>query len=89
MNPRKAFEQALSRSASKADLDKLREAVEAASSFMNVGSELKKLGIKYDFSTEMMPIYMVTMSGTRYAIINKKHADDPDFVVGNIAVGKL
>ena len=46
-----------------ADLDKIEAAVKNASSFMNVGAELKKAGIKYDFSTSMIPMYTVKVSG--------------------------
>jgi hypothetical protein len=69
--------------------DNIKEAVEAASSFMNVGAELKKARIKYDFSTSPLPIYMIKVGGDKYAIINKKYADDPDLVVGDIAIGRL
>ena len=76
--------------ASKAELDKVRQAVEAASSFMNVGSELKKLGIRYVFATEPLPIYIVQQTpNNRIAIVNKRYATKPDFVVGDIAVGVM
>jgi len=72
-------------------LTKLKAAVGGISSFMNVGKALKKAGIKYDFSTEspMPPMYLVVERGHKYAILNQKHADKPDFVVGDIAIGKL
>jgi len=72
-----------------APLDDLKKAVGEAKSFMDVGKELKKARIKYDFSTSPMAIYMVKLGGTKYAIVNKKYADDADFVIGDIAVGKL
>lgn len=76
--------------ASKAELDKVRQAVEAASSFMSVGTELKKLGIRYVFATEPLPIYIVQQTpNNRIAIVNKKYATKPDFVVGDIAVGVM
>jgi len=74
------------------DLDKLKEAVKAAGSYMNVGRELKKLGIKFTSTLGEGPIpahYVATLGGKKYGIINKKYADDPDFVIGEIAVGKL
>ena len=74
------------------DLDKLKEAVKAAGTWVNVGRELKKLGIKYtaSFGDPPIPPHIVaTMSGKRYGIIHKKYADDPDFVIGEIAVGKM
>ena len=72
-----------------ADLDKIEAAVKNALSFMNVGAELRKAGIKYDFSTSMIPMYMIKVSGTLIAIVNKKHANGPERVVGDIAIGVL
>ena len=74
--------------ASPKDMDKIKSAVEAASSFMGVGSELKKLGIKYTFGTEPLAIYIVQPTpNNKVAIVNKRYASKPDFVVGDIAVG--
>ena len=70
-------------------IDDLKSVVENASSFMNVGKELKNSSIKYTFSTSPMPIYMVKIGGNTYAIVNKKYADNADFVIGDIAVGKM
>jgi hypothetical protein len=72
-----------------ADLDKIEVAVKNASSFMSVGTELKKIGIKYDFTTSMMPMYMIKVSGNTIAIINKKYATDSERIVGDIAIGLL
>ena len=72
-----------------ADLDKIEAAVKGALSFMNVGAELRKAGIKYDFSTSMIPMYMIKVSGTLIAIVNKKHANGPERVVNDIAIGVL
>ena len=70
------------------DMDKIKSAVEAASSFMGVGSELKKLGMKYTFATEPLAIYIVQPTpNNKVAIVNKRYASKPDFVVGDIAVG--
>ena len=70
------------------DMDAIKSAVEAASSFMGVGSELKKLGMKYTFATEPLPIYIIQPTpNNKVAIVNKKYATKPDFVVGDIAVG--
>ena len=75
---------------SSADMEKIKSAVEAASSFMNVGSELKKTGMKYMFATSPMPIYVIQdKSGNRVAVVNKKYATKPDFVHKDIAVGVL
>ncbi len=74
-------------------LEVLREAISEASSFMGIGSELKKRKIKYDFTTGDPPIapayYTVNVGGKRYGIVNKRYADKPDFTVGDIAVGKM
>ena len=72
-----------------ADLDKIEAAVKGATSFMNVGSELKKAGIKYDFTTSMIPMYMIKVSGNTIAIVNKKYAADAEKTVGDIAIGLL
>lgn len=72
-----------------ADLDKVEAAVKGATSFMNVGSELKKAGIKYDFTTSMIPMYMIKVSGNTIAICNKKYAADAEKTVGDIAIGLL
>ena len=73
---------------SPADMDKIKGAVESASSFMSVGSELKKLGMKYTFATEPLPIYIIQPTpNNKVAVVNKKYATKPDFVVGDIAVG--
>jgi hypothetical protein len=71
------------------DLDKIEAAVKGATSFMNVGSELKKAGIKYDFTTSMIPMYMIKVSGNTIAIVNKKYAAGAEKTVGDIAIGLL
>ena len=72
------------------DMDAIKSAVEAASSFMGVGSELKKLGMKYTFATEPLPIYIIQPTpNNKVAIVNKKYATKPDFVHGDIAVGVM
>jgi hypothetical protein len=70
-------------------IEVLKAAVTAASSFMTVGHELKKAGLKYTFGTEPVPAYMVTIGGKRYGIVNRKYADEYDALVGDIALGKL
>jgi membrane-associated HD superfamily phosphohydrolase len=75
---------------SSAEMDKIKGAVEAANSFMGVGAELKKLGMKYTFATEPLPIYIIQPTpNNRVAIVNKKYVSKPDFVVGDIAVGVM
>jgi hypothetical protein len=84
----KKADESVNEGVSPADMDKIKGAVEAASSFMSVGSELKKLGVKYTFATEPLPIYIIQPTpNNKVAIVNKKYATKPDFVVGDIAVG--
>jgi hypothetical protein len=84
----KYIKESVNEGVSSADMDKIKGAVEAAKSFMNVGAELKKLGMKYTFATEPLPIYIIQPTpNNRVAIVNKKYVTKPDFVVGDIAVG--
>ena len=73
------------------DLDKVEAAVKNASSFMGVGAELKKAGIKYGFHTSMIPMYLIKVSGTdnAIAICNKKYAAGAEREVKDIAIGLL
>jgi hypothetical protein len=72
------------------ELDTIKSAVEAASSFMNVGAQLKSAGLRYTFATEPLAIYIVQPTpNSKVAIINKRYASSPDFVVGDIAVGVM
>jgi hypothetical protein len=71
------------------DLDKVTSAVQNATSFMNVGSELKKAGIKYDFTTSMIPMYMIKVPGNTIAICNKKYAAGSEREVKDMAIGLL
>jgi hypothetical protein len=83
-----SIKESVNEGVSSTDMDKIKGAVEAASSFMSVGSELKKLGMKYTFATEPLPIYIIQPTpNNKVAIVNKKYASKPDFVVGDIAVG--
>jgi hypothetical protein len=82
--------ESVSEGVSSADMDKIKGAVEAAKSFMSVGAELKKLGMRYTFATEPLPIYIIQPTpNNRVAIVNKKYVSKPDFVVGDIAVGVM
>lgn len=73
------------------DLDKVEAAVKNATSFMNVGAELKKAGIKYGFHTSNIPMYLIAVKGTDNAIVicNKKNVTGADRVVNDIAIGLL
>ena len=84
------FKESVNEGVSSADMDKIKGAVEAAKSFMNVGAELKKLGMKYTFATEPLAIYIIQPTpNNKVAIVNKKYVSKPDFVVGDIAVGVM
>lgn len=67
----------------------LKAAAEAASSFMGIGSELKKAKFKYSFNTEPLPIYLVNIGRDTYAMVNKKYASSSELVVGDVAIGKI
>jgi len=71
------------------DLDKVEAAVKNASSFMGVGAELKKAGIKYDFSTSMIPMYRIKVVGNTIGIANKKYVAGAEREVKDIAIGLL
>jgi len=70
-------------------LDRLADLVGNASSFMNVGKELKRAKYKYNFSTNMVPMYTIDADGHRFGILNKKYVDNGDREVGDIAIGLL
>jgi hypothetical protein len=82
-----AFESVVTEGKHDEMLDKVADAVKNASNFMNVGIALKDAGIKYDFSTGMMPIYR--LKKYPIAIVNKKYVDDADREVGDIAIGVM
>jgi hypothetical protein len=72
-------------------LDVIEDLVSKASSFMDVGNQLKKQKIKYSFSTSMMPIYR--LDKLPIAIVNKSYAKPNkaagDRVVGDIVIGLM
>ena len=71
-------------------METLKRAVDSAKNFMDVGKQLKAVGItKYDFSTEMLPLYMIKLKGNKYMIANKKNVSGADYVKGDIALGKM
>lgn len=69
-------------------LDKLADIVKGAKSFMDIGSELKKNGIKYSFGTNMIPMYIIDKP-VKIAILNNKYADGAERVVGTTAIGLM
>jgi hypothetical protein len=84
-----SFDENVNENFSNDDIAKIKGAVESASSFMGIGSELKKLGMKYDFSTSPLPVYMIKKGSKTFVLVNKKYAEKPDFVVGTTAGGLL
>ena len=81
--------QTVSENFSTSDIDKIKGAVEDASSFMGIGAQLKKMGMKYDFSTSPLPVYMIKKGAKTFVLVNKKYAEDPQFVIGDTAGGLL
>ena len=68
-------------------LDVIEDLVSKASSFMDVGNQLKKHKVKYSFSTSMMPIYR--LDKLPIAIVNKRYVNKADREVGDIAIGLM
>jgi hypothetical protein len=81
--------QTVSENFSSSDIQKIKGAVEGASSFMGIGAQLKKMGMKYDFSTSPLPVYMIKKGAKTFVLVNKKYAEYPQFVVGDTAGGLL
>ena len=69
-------------------LDKLAGMVKNSKSFMDVGKELKKNGIKYSFGTSPLPMYIIDKP-VKIAILNNKYADGAERVVGSTAIGLM
>lgn len=70
--------------------DYVKQVLDGGGSFMDIGKMLKG-AYKYDFSTGMMPMYVIPVSGNKIVIINKKYVEDgqADRVVGDIAIGLM
>jgi hypothetical protein len=83
------FMESVNENFSPSDIEKIKGAVEKASSFMGIGKELKSIGMKYDFMTSPYPVYMIKKGSKTYVLINKKYAEDPEFVIGDTAGGLL
>jgi len=86
-NAKKFAKESVNEGKHDAMLDKVADVVKGASNFMNIGIALKKAGIKYDFSTGMMPMYK--LDKYPIAILNKKYVDKGDREVGDVAIGLL
>jgi hypothetical protein len=85
----KAIDESINEGKHDSDLDKVEAAVKNASSFMGVGAELKKAGIKYDFSTSMIPMYRIKVAGNTIGIANKKYVAGAEREVKDMAIGLL
>ena len=70
--------------------DFVKQVLDGGGSFMDIGKMLKG-AYKYDFSTGMMPMYVIPVSGNKIVIINKKYVENgqADRVVGDIAIGLM
>lgn len=85
----KLTESQLNENFSPSDVQKIKKAVQDSATFMQIGRGLQKLGFKYSFGTSPYPIYMIKKGTKTYVLINKKYADDPEFVIGDTAGGLL
>jgi len=74
---------------SPSDIEKIKSAVKDSASFMQIGRGLQKSGFKYGFMTSPYPMYMIKKGSKQYILINKKYADEPEFVIGDTAGGLL
>jgi hypothetical protein len=70
--------------------DYVKQVLDDGKSFMDIGKKLKG-AYKYDFSTGMMPMYIIPVSGNKIVIINKKYVEkgQADRIVGDIAIGLM
>jgi len=57
--------------------------------FMNAREPLEQMGFSVDFVTSPLAMYMLEKGGVKYAALNKKYAESPDLVVGDIAIGRM
>ena len=56
---------------------------------MNAGEALEQMGFDADFVTSPLPMWMLEKDGVKYAALNKKYVEDPDLIVGDIAIGVM
>ena len=59
------------------------------SGLMNAGEALEQMGFRADFVTSPLPMWMLEKDGVKYAALNKKYVEDPDLIVGDIAIGVM
>ena len=83
----------LTEGVSQSDITKIKDIVQqhvdGGGSLIGLGTKLKSAGYKSDFTTSGVPHHWIKFSGGNFVICNKKYADDADFVVGDIAGGKM
>ena len=56
---------------------------------MDAGEALEQMGFRADFVTSPLPMWMLEKDGVKYAALNKKYVEDPDLIVGDIAIGVM
>lgn len=56
---------------------------------MDAGEALEQMGFDADFVTSPLPMWMLEKDGVKYAALNKKYVEDPDLIVGDIAIGVM
>ena len=69
----------------------VREVVEGGKGLWDVKTILSKApyGIPAETMTSPLPMVMIDWEGKQYAVLNKKYAEDPDVVVGELAIGVM
>ena len=73
---------------SKSDIKKLKDVVSSGKDLVSLRDPIKNAGFKnVDFSFQPVPHFSIKKGSKTFYILNKKYADDYDWVVGNIAGG--
>lgn len=68
---------------------RIRDIVKKEGNLMSLRKPLERLGYKVSYVGEPFPVMIVQVGGEKFAIVNKRYADDPEFVEGNLAGGWL
>ena len=75
-----------------ADKEKIKQIIQE-NEFMDLRDPLTKAGFSVEVSLNDMPLppvmYTIKKGGHALVILNKRYADEPDFVHGEIAMGKI
>jgi len=74
---------------SKEDIAKIREIAKKANGLIGTGTELKKAGFSAELITSPLPVMIIKKGNKKFALVNKKYVDKPDFVEGDIAGGLM